>query len=182
MNITTLTESPNRLITDQELPNLPVEIANVVKDPDYSFYAFGPIERDVLYDFSGNQLYRKDNGAFERLDFTGELYFGDIFFLDGEKDLELVYQAVFIKGSLESIAVHHSKSLENTGRKKTMQAILTRIEKRNKLFNNKFFQWTYLPYKICVNFVFSLVRGILFCFFKVVDVILSCLLKILTPW
>ena len=181
MNIATLTESPNRLITDQTLPKLPEEIREVVNTEGYTFYAFGPIERDKVYDFSGNQLYHKDNKGITKLDFTGELFFGDIFFLEGDNDLELIYKAIFVKGLLDSIDIHFLKTQPNSGRKKTMQAIMDRIDHRNRLYKNPVFKWTYLPLKGLIVMFFSLVRAGLFFVFKLIDLILLGIQKFLTP-
>ena len=183
MNIQILTESPNRVFVDYQLPNLPEEVKSLISDPEYAFYALGPIEAtgDITYDFSNNQLYRKTEKGIERVDFTGEFYFGDVFYLNGDKDITLMYKAIFVKGVLDELKLEEMDYSDNQLRKKTLKKIMENIDARNKIFANPFYRWLYRPYAIIVYCPFWLIRHGLLILFKSIDKMLSLLQKILLP-
>lgn len=181
MNIEILTESSNRVFIDQNLPNLPEEIKELISDPEYSYYAMGPIEGGSVYDFSNNQLYRKENEKIQKMEYTGEFYFGDIFYLNGDRDLNLIYKATFIKGLLEEINLHTADFIDNEDRKRKMADIVSRIEGRNELFANPLFKWVYKPYALIVFSLFWLIRRTLFFVFKGLDWLLELFQKLLLP-
>ena len=181
MNISRLTESQSRVFVDQNLPNLPKEVEDLIRDIEYSFYIMGPMEESEYYDFSNNQLYKKDGAKIENLNYTGEVYFGDIFYLSGDKDLSLIYKATFIKGMLDEIHAHTEDYLDNELRKKEIQRLIKEITYRQSMENKFAYKWLYRPYKSVIGFTFILTRSLSFSIFKCIDTAIVYLLKILIP-
>lgn len=181
MTIELLTSSPNSLVVDEELPNLPEEIKSTVTNPVYNFYILGPWEENKIFELSSKQLYRREDNRIERMDYTGDIYFGDIYYLDGDKDLELIFKAVFIKGLLDNIEVFSERYHCNHSRKEAQSAFFSAIKKQARLEVNLAYKFIYKPYRAIVQFLLKAVKGLLFVLYKTIDKLISLISKILTP-
>jgi hypothetical protein len=181
MNILQLTNSPSRIVVDYALPNLPEEVKAAVAAPEYCFYVMGFLEANTMYDFSAQQLYKKKKDGIEATYHTGIIFFGDTFYLEGAKDLNLIYRAVFHKGVLEEIELHSAEWYDNSERKRTMKKVIARIENKGKLEKNCLYRWLYVPYKVCADVVLKLVRTLLFLIFSWIDYGFLWLHNLLTP-
>ena len=115
------------------------------------------------------------------MEYTGELYFGDIFFLGGSKDVLLSYKATFIKGMLDSIGVSECSFQDNTDRKRSVNLIIKKISRREKISKNFFYRFLYLPYKFVIDFALRAIRSIVFVVFKSLDYLLIQIHKLLAP-
>ena len=181
MNIATLTNSNSRIFVDHPLPDCPEEIKTLLADEDYCFYVAGMIDSGCFFDFSASQLFRKTEKGIENLYHTGEIFFGDIFYLDGDKDIALIYQATFIEGKLKSLSRVLCDPMDNEERKKAVGRIISRIKVRNKIQNTWWFEYLYRPWRALVRFVFGLARAIVFLAFKILDGIIALIQFLLAP-
>jgi hypothetical protein len=181
MNIDVLAESTNKLFVEQDLPNLPAELAETIKMPEYSFYLVGVFDKNASYEFCNNQIYKRSESKFEKQEFTGEIYFGDVFYLDGEYDITIIYKAVFIKGILNEISQHLFEKVENEKRKVVLKKIMDNIKRRASIMKNPIFLYIYRPYAVIIFMIFWIIRHTLLFFFKGIDWVFTSLQKILLP-
>jgi len=181
MNIQKLTESSNRVFVDFELPKVPEEIKTLASDEEYSFYAFGPTSDNLFLEFSNSQLYIKSDSKIERMDYTGEFYFGDVFFLLGDFDLNIIYKAVFVGGLLKELDVFSEERFDNSERKKAFKKIISQIEKSERLSKNNLYKFIYCPYSVAVNGLFSFVEKFLRVTFSFIVHLIVFIKKIILP-
>ena len=181
MNILKLTESSNKLFVDYDLPNTPQEIKNIISDPSYSFYVFGIDAENSDFDFSNQQIYKKLESSIERLDFTGEIYFGDVFYLLGDNDLNLIYKAIFFRGLIQEVILYSLDYSDNSERKEMFKNISEQADKSIAFQNSIFYKYFYKYYFITVSSVIILIRRIFLFIFKGLDYILQTINSFLTP-
>lgn len=181
MNISILTDSLKRVRVEQDLPDIPKELSSVILDPEYTFYLMGYWGDEDSFDFSNDQLYKILDNKIEKTEFTGEIYFGDIFFLDGDRDLNLIYKVVFIDGNMREIKIHTLEYQDNLLRKNTIDLLVRRIKMHEILSSNVFFRFVYKPYQQILYYAFLAVRRVTLMIFKSVDAILEYIHRILTP-
>ena len=181
MNIQKLTESSNRIFVDFELPKIPVDIKSLVSDEEYFFYAFGPTADNLILEFSNSQLYSKIDSKIERINYTGELYFGDVFFLLGDFDLNIIYKAVFVDGLLKELDLFSEERLENSERKKTFKKIIAQIERSERLSKNNLYKFIYYPYLVVVSKLFALIEKSLIVTLSLIIEFMDFIKKIILP-
>jgi hypothetical protein len=111
-------------------------------------------------------------------DFTGEIYFGDIFIIDGEEeDFILEFKAVFLKGQLHEITLEKELKMESGPRKEAIKKLQKKIRPFIERQSKWWYKWLYRPYTHTVWALNGLVHVIVAIFLYCV----SSICKFLTP-
>lgn len=179
MNIATLVSSNNSLVVDYPLPRLDDELKAIVYDPDYKFFMLGPWEDGVDYDFSNDRLYKKTEGKIHASDYTGEVYFGDMFFLSGDKDVNIIYKATFIDGVFNKIAIESWETVDNGVRKVALQSAIKKIGQLRAMNGHWAVRYIYRPIYIPITLLFIITRNLIRFTFKTMDFCLEKIQKLL---
>lgn len=110
--------------------------------------------------------------------FTGEIYFGDIFIIDGEEyDIALEFKAIFLKGALHELTLVSETKMDSSTRKAAVEEIQKRIRPMILRQSKWWYKYMYCPYKYCV----WCVNGIIHILLGFISWVCNTLFKFLTP-